>query len=380
VREARDVNAVRGDRIHSLDALRGLAALTVVFWHWRHFFYEGTTGSYQPQNQPFFDLLLPLYTKGWLAVDLFFALSGFIFYWLYAGRVARGTIAAREFFVLRFSRLYPLHLATLLAVAVGQYAFHHTTGSYFVYAVNDAPHFALHVLFISSWGMERALSFNAPVWSVSVEVLLYGLFFVLCRLVPVRLPILAAISVIGFAMALHLNGALGRGIGSFFLGGCACLVFGQIVNAGRAPVFATWLPLPVAGLWIATMAFGVGVWGDVLARLPQPLAGISGEWLVILVLFPLTILTLAVVETVRPGIGGRFAFLGGLSYASYLLHFPLQLALVSLVNAFSLERSIFYSPVVMAAFFALLIGLSLASHRWFEMPAQRCLRRRLLRC
>lgn len=370
---------MRQDRLHSLDALRGLAALTVVFWHWRHFFYEGTAGSYQPERQPFFDFLLPLYTKGWLAVDLFFALSGFIFYWLYADRVARRTIAAREFFVLRFSRLYPLHLATLIAVAAGQYAFHRTTGSYFVYPVNDAPHFALHVLFASSWGMERALSFNAPVWSVSVEVLLYGLFFVLCRLVPVRLLTLAAISAIGFAMALHLNGALGRGIGSFFLGGCACLVFGQIVNAGWAPVLATWLPLPVAGLWIATMAFGAGVWGEVLARLPQSLAGINGEWAVILVLFPLTILTLAVLEAVRPGFGERFAFLGGLSYASYLLHFPLQLALVSLVNAFSLERSIFYSPFVMAAFFVLLAGLSLASHHWFEMPAQRYLRRRLLR-
>jgi peptidoglycan/LPS O-acetylase OafA/YrhL len=128
------------------------------------------------------------------------------------------------------------------------------------------------------------------------------------------------------------------------------------------------------------MAFGAGVWGEALARLPQPLAGVSGEWVVILVLFPLTILTLAVVETVRPGLGGRFAFLGGLSYASYLLHFPLQLALVSLADAFSLERSIFYSPLVMAAFFVLLAGLSLASHQWFEMPAQRYLRRRLLRC
>lgn len=354
---------MRQDRLHSLDALRGLAALTVVFWHWRHFFYEGTTGSYQPERQPFFDLLLPLYTKGWLAVDLFFALSGFIFYGLYAGRVARRTISAREFFVLRFSRLYPLHLTTLLAVALGQYAFHHTTGSYFVYSVNDALHFALHVLFASSWGMERALSFNAPVWSVSVEVLLYGLFFVLCRLVPVRLLTLAAISAIGFAMALHLNGGLGRGIGSFFLGGCASLVFGRIVKAGRAPVLATWLPLPVAGLWIATMAFGAGVLGEVLARLPQPLAGVSGEWVVLLVLFPLTILTLAVVETVRPGLGGRFAFLGGLSYASYLLHFPLQLALVGLADACSLEHSIFYSPVVMAAFFVLLTGLSLASHQ-----------------
>lgn len=362
----------RGGRFYSLDVLRGVAALTVVFFHWRHFFYEGTTGSMEPARQPFFAWLHPLYMKGWLAVDLFFALSGFIFYFFYAGRVAAGEIRPREFFILRFSRLYPLHFATLLAVAAGQLAFQAQNGSYFVNGGNDAYHFALHLLFASSWGFERSLSFNAPVWSVSVEVLLYAAFFVLCRLLPVRLLLLAALSAAGFWLALTAYGALGRGIGSFFLGGCVCLAYRRIVAAGRAHSVARTLALPVAVLWLLVLG-----WPDGMARLPLP-QGIGGEWLVILVLFPLTILVLALAETALGGLGRRFAVVGELSYASYLLHFPLQVAVVMGANAMALKKEVFYEPAALIGFMVFLIAVSLASYRWFELPAQRYLRQRLL--
>ncbi|MBY0445501.1 MAG: hypothetical protein K2Q15_09875 [Burkholderiales bacterium] len=60
-------------RFYSLDALRGIAALCVVFWHWQHFFFAGTTaGKFDLERLPFSDGLSLLYTKGWLAVDLFF--------------------------------------------------------------------------------------------------------------------------------------------------------------------------------------------------------------------------------------------------------------------------------------------------------------------
>ena len=97
----------------------------------------------------------PLYTKGWLAVDLFFSLSGFIFYWLYARRVAEIEISATKFMQLRFSRLYPLHLATLLIVVFLQMVSMNSRGSYFVYSNNDIYHFVLNLLFASSWGFER---------------------------------------------------------------------------------------------------------------------------------------------------------------------------------------------------------------------------------
>ena len=64
-------------RLYSLDAIRGLAALTIVIWHWQHFF--ALSGHWPAvwarDGQPFYHLLEPLYLEAWAAVDLFFALS-----------------------------------------------------------------------------------------------------------------------------------------------------------------------------------------------------------------------------------------------------------------------------------------------------------------
>jgi peptidoglycan/LPS O-acetylase OafA/YrhL len=64
----------RTGRIHELDALRGIAALGVVFWHYgAHFDAHPLTG-----------LLHPFYSAGFLLVDFFFVLSGYVIgraYW-----------------------------------------------------------------------------------------------------------------------------------------------------------------------------------------------------------------------------------------------------------------------------------------------------------
>ncbi|UJL35757.1 acyltransferase family protein [Pantoea agglomerans] len=73
------------NRNYSLDVLRGLAALSVVLWHWQHFFYvAGRPVNFRTENQPFFEYLSLFYLHGSLAVELFFSISGFVFFWLYA--------------------------------------------------------------------------------------------------------------------------------------------------------------------------------------------------------------------------------------------------------------------------------------------------------
>ena len=111
-----------------------------------------------------------------LRVELFFVLSGFILFGLYERRVAAATVSARDFAVLRLSRLYPLHLATLLVLLL-------QTSPPFVYPDNDTIHLVRQLFMVSAWSADRPFtSFNGPVWSVSVELLLYIAFFVLCRL------------------------------------------------------------------------------------------------------------------------------------------------------------------------------------------------------
>ena len=97
-----------------------------------------------------------------------------------------------------------------------------------------------------------------------------------------------------------------------------------------------------------------------------------------LVLFPLTILSLAFIEYWVGPVGKSASVLGDISYSSYLLHFPLQLLIVVLAAQFNIDHSLYYSGWAMAGFFVVLLTLSLASHRYFELPMQRFLRTWLL--
>ncbi len=322
---------------------------------------------------------------------MFFSLSGFIFYWLYSRRVAESAIKPGKFALLRFSRLYPLHFATLLIVALSQIWLMHAEGSYFVYPNNDIKHFLLNLFFASSWGIERGYSFNGPIWSVSVEVFLYALFFTCCRLLPVRAIVLSIISITGFLVVQKYYSPIGRGIGSFFLGGCAFLTYQAIIaSPHRANAITKWLTYLMAGAWAATLfitLYGVDLTSLSVRSIPflwrfdayfqWSIQKALSAWPV-MVLFPLTILTLALIETRRGSLGRQVSFLGDISYSSYLLHFPLQLLFSVVVARFAINNSVYYSPWFMGLFFAVLIVACLGSFRYFEMPLQIFLRQTFL--
>lgn len=85
-------------KIEELESIRGLAALLVVFYH-------------IPNWNPLFDI--GIIRNGYLMVELFFVLSGFVIYSAYAGRIGSSKDLMR-FQFLRFGRLYPVHLLFLL--------------------------------------------------------------------------------------------------------------------------------------------------------------------------------------------------------------------------------------------------------------------------
>lgn len=73
-------------RLHALDASRGLAALTVVIWHWQHFFYTNTAPAvdFRRDSQPLYSALKLFYEQGkWGGSNIFLffpasSFSGFI--------------------------------------------------------------------------------------------------------------------------------------------------------------------------------------------------------------------------------------------------------------------------------------------------------------
>jgi len=358
---------------YSLDALRGVAALVVVFWHWQHFFYRGTElKDFNPTLQPLYWLFVPFYTDGWRAVDLFFCLSGFIFYWLYSERIWTRETSLKEFVVLRFSRLYPLHLLTLLFVAAGQRVMLWLTGSAFAYPQNDLYHFGLQLVFASNWGFERGYSFNGPIWSVSVEILVYGIFCVVCLRNFRAWWHLAILAGFGYFLNRIGYGNIGKGIFSFFAVGMAFYVFIRVWRRAPSHVALKKLGAFTCVLWIlvAVNIYVKDAFGHGLFKPPR--------FFFELLLYPLTLITLALCEARRGTLGRRLAFLGHISYSSYLLHFPLQMIFVAIAFVLAVPRSFFSTPQALGLFFAALIAVSLFTYHYFERPSQSLIRKRML--
>jgi len=91
---------------------------------------------------------------------------------------------------------------------------------------------------------------------------------------------------------------------------------------------------------------------------------------------PCTILTLAMWETTKGMLNKKWALLGNCSYAMYLIHYPLQIIFVLVVDWFHMSRLVLRSPVTLMLFFLLLIPLSMVTYYYFELPAQDKLRAR----
>ena len=70
-------------------------------------------------------------------------------------------------------------------------------------------------------------------------------------------------------------------------------------------------------------------------------------------------------------------FAGNLTYSSYLLHFPLQLVLAIAVAASGIAPPV-GSPIFLAAYLGVTLGVAALSYRWFELPAQGWIRRRTI--
>jgi peptidoglycan/LPS O-acetylase OafA/YrhL len=363
-------------RLTALDALRGVAALAVVAWHWQHFF--AISGRWQPgwtrSMQPFFWLLKPLYVQGWAAVDLFFVLSGFVFFWLYSESIREGHVRAGAFALMRFSRLYPLQVLTLIVVAVLQSFYYAHIGSFFIYQDNDWRHFILHLGLVQNWWPNMPQTFDGPSWSVSIEVLLYLVFFAACRL-GLRAGWRALILAIAAAPLMWLDEHICRGMIGFFMGGVAYALWDHARVRTSAVALARWSgTLSVIG------------WGLLILLLYREDPWLKGGELNVgflyafdYVLCPLTVLSLALFESVSGHRFRRLAFLGDISYSTYMLHFPLQLFVVLLALRYGLAPAFFMQGWVILAFLALLIVLAALSYRYFERPMQDLLRGRTRR-
>ncbi|TPM41490.1 acyltransferase [Mesorhizobium sp. B2-3-4] len=156
---------IAGERFQVLDSWRGICALLVALFHF-------PTASAISQSS--------FVGSSYLFVDFFFVLSGFVIASSYANRLSRPQEVAR-FALVRFGRIYPLHLVMLAAFAgfellrlvlpqlhgAGAAPF---TGGF------DLKSLVANLFLLQGMGFEDRLTWNAPSWSISAEFFAYLLF------------------------------------------------------------------------------------------------------------------------------------------------------------------------------------------------------------
>jgi peptidoglycan/LPS O-acetylase OafA/YrhL len=352
---------VRQSKLLGLELVRFLTAFAVLLFHYRHFAFVGDSEVGLVQDQlPIYWLFGPLYQSGPYAVRVFWCISGFIFFWRYRDAVADRVLGGWRFFVLRFSRLYPLHVVTLLFVAALQPVYFHLTGYFFVYQNNDAFHFLLQALMASNAATQESLSFNGPIWSISVEVVVYFFFFVM--LLATRSWLL---NLVVIAFSLMIPGQIADCFALFYAGGLAAMARQHVTSR-------TIRPLVVEGAgWLAGGSFLFCVYWFANGHLD------SIGRLVMLICTPVLLYSLSRDVMVPACLQQVIEAAGNMTYSSYLLQFPIQL---TMMLGFSLMRA--PAPIYDNAFFGFFVGTTLLAsylaYRYFEEPAQRLIRDTLL--
>ena len=355
-------------RYYIIDFSRGVAALAVLLSHYGHFFQYKQFGypeNWVNNNLPLYDYLGFFYHQGGKAVELFFCISGFIFFMFYFQRVSDRSISAYNFFILRFSRLYPLHFLTLICVAMVGLVFFSLSGFHFIYPENNLKHFVLNTFLISHWGLQDGNSFNGPIWSVSIEIFLYGTFFFFCFLLRNIIAICLSLIVFGI-IVFQFYYSFGTAIICFFLGGLVYYLHNKILKLGseRNVFYLT-----------GTMIFFFSYF---LYINPLTLSQSNLDLFSFFILFPSLLLLFSLGDNLNFTIFQKTKFVGDLSYSIYLIHFPLQLSIVTLCLLLKLEVD-FTTPISLFSYILLTVLFSYASYKIFELPAQKKLRKSLIK-
>ncbi len=353
----------RSERLPSLTGARFFAAFSVFSCHSLvlGYFHQGTQAKLSDEA----------FSLGWLGVEFFFVLSGFVLTWSY-----REGGAPAAFWRRRLVKIYPNHVVTWLA-ALGL--------AYWAGRAVDLPHLLPSLFLVHTW-LPRGtfiLTINVVTWSLACELFFYLVFpflYALVRRIPDRLLWTAAGAVAAVILVLPavahqwlpgtppLPGQNMSLTQNWFLVSfppVRALDFTLGILAARIVAAGRWIRLPVPAalaLLVAGFAAQVKLWPEVY-----------GLTATIVIPVALLIAALAAKDVEgRPSVlrSRQLIFLGEISFASYLVHF--------LVLSFAHEplgaTRTWDAPAaiaIIAALFGVTTLLSWGLHRLIEIPAMR---------
>lgn len=347
--------------VRALTALRGLAAWWVVVYHFREAL---------PGNTP--EWLMQFFGHGYLAVDLFFILSGYVMALNYGKWFSTAPVdfaLYRRFLALRLSRIYPLHafmlalfllnpLATLLFSSRGERGALH------------AGYYLLSLGLMQHWGIVAGTWWNVPAWSISTEWFAYLLFPALIMIVsacarrlspplffvPLIVFYSAAVGTISPSGLDFMGQSFGlfRCVMEFSIGLLLCRVEQTYPRSASASL---------AAIAVASICFAL----TAILRLDDFVAMPLG--------FAALIYGLADERGLLPALLRLRAlqWLGMVSYSTYMSHYFLKIWSKFLLGRPGLPPLAEFTFYV----FAVLAASGLLYH-WIEMPSQRWLRSRFI--
>lgn len=365
------IETPRIKKIEALESVRGLAALLVVFFH--------------IGNSPFYCLAaqVPLVSKiienGYLMVDLFFVLSGFVISSAYRHNIT----TFKELYVfqfLRFGRLYPIHLFFLLiylSLETARYIAVQRLGLELgarPFETNTLTAFGQQLLLLQAIGpTENELSFNGAAWSISTEFytyLIWGLVVLFCTrlrwftfilICGLSIMLLASQTTFGFENLLRCTAG-------FFLG---CLV--RECGRGRP-----YLPAYLSGFALVAILVFLGM---------KP----SREFDV--AIYFLTAIAIFTIVRCRDGWAmtmlnsKALTFLGAISYSLYMSHsliiWGFEFAFLKILGfpatrvdgKLAINLTLYEAAVTFTAFMFLVLLISYVLYRFVEQPMRELSRR-----
>lgn len=325
-------------RFQTLDSWRGIAAITIVIYHFS-----------------------PVW-GGYLAVDFFFVLSGFILTHVYLGRSS--SVGFMAFTGRRLARLYPYHIFTLLVFLGVNLALGRGISSYEDGALAT---FIQQLTLTQNIGLSpHGLSWNYPSWSVSVEFWVNVLFVLLVSQLTSSIA-LFAIAVAGLMVIYlntghmetqaanyfgFLNSGMVRGVSEFTLGVLTYRVFVGLQDDERWQRYKTAIELTAIAAVFAVLFARDGKLSEMDFLAPFA--------------FMLLVLTFADESGFFSQKMRKLSYLGTISYSIYLNQIIVEMMVWHWVPSL---RDQFYTRLFV--FLAILLITSHFTFRYIEQPLRR---------
>lgn len=328
-----------------LDGIRGIAAMFVLTRHTDSFWTSGFWRSY-------------------LAVDLFFILSGFVIAYAYDKKLASGLLSRRDFVIIRLLRLYPVFFLSLIVCVVFASFIGINNGvSDYVFWRNFIAAAFVSGLFLPFRLEGSAFLFpiNGTYWSLFFE-LLANFFYAVIRPKLSDFLLKAIVVVFGCMLVIlallkgNLNSGFLWGWGSFTAGISrsifgvffGLLLYRQRLNFLSLRMISPWIPVATICLILMSPSFGA--------------ADSVIDILSVCVIFPISVLIASWGES--SAFDKVLIALGSASYPMYVFHKPFGEFISYLFNGTEAE----YAPFSGVVMVAILIVLSVGLEKYIDLP------------